>query len=191
MVGFKSKGLQNIVLCPGSRSGPLALAAGSLAKNDKITLSTCIDERSAAFFALGISTVTGKATLVITTSGSAVANLLPAAIEADRSAHPILFLTADRPNRLKNCGSNQTVNQEEFLRPACRSFEHGPGEGIHLLTEKSLEGLINNCWDKAHIFPGPVHLNLPFEEPLHASLSEQNETFNISLISVLKFELLS
>ena len=163
------------MLCPGSRSAPLALAAGALAKINAIKLISCIDERSAAFLALGISTATGKATAVVTTSGSAVANLLPAAIEADRSTQPLLFITADRPSRLKNCGSNQTVNQEEFLRSACRSFEQSPPMGLQLLTTESIQGLAEKCWRNAHLFPGPVHLNLSIEEPLHASLSEQKE----------------
>ena len=77
-------GMKHVVLCPGSRSGPIALAAGGLAQHGLIELITAIDERSAAFLALGLSTATGKAAAVITTSGSAVAQLLPAAIEADR-----------------------------------------------------------------------------------------------------------
>ena len=113
-----ARGLKYIVLCPGSRSGPLALAAAALSKFNNLEVTTCIDERSAAFLGLGISTAIGKATVVVTTSGTAVAHLLPAAIEADRSTQPILFITADRPKRLKDCGSNQTVNQEDFL---CRT----------------------------------------------------------------------
>ena len=137
LAAFQVKGMKHVVLCPGSRSGPLALAAGALSKNNGLELITCIDERSAAFLALGISTATGRATAVITTSGSAVGHLLPAAIEADRSTQPILFLTADRPIRLKDCGSNQTVNQEEFLRPVCRLFAEGPKGGLHPIEQVS------------------------------------------------------
>ena len=121
-----SQGLQELVLCPGSRSAPLAIAAGCLAEQDAIRLHTAIDERSAAFLALGLATGSGSPTVVITTSGSAVANLLPAAVEADRSCQPLLLLTADRPQRLKNCGANQTVNQEDFLAPVCRWVGSGP-----------------------------------------------------------------
>ena len=110
-----AKGMKYIVLSPGSRSGPLALAAQRISRKSDLRLLTSIDERSAAFLALGISAANGKATGVITTSGSAVANLLPAAVEADRSCHPLLFLTADRPLRLKECGANQSVNQEDFF----------------------------------------------------------------------------
>ena len=88
------------------------MAAGGLEEESGLNLYNAIDERSAAFLALGIATGTGKAPIVITTSGTAVANLLPAAVEADRSCQPIIFVTADRPHRLKGCGANQTVNQE-------------------------------------------------------------------------------
>ncbi len=135
---------------------------------------TSIDERSAAFFALGLSTASGMASGVVTTSGSAVAHLLPAAIEADRSTQPIIFFTADRPKRLKGCGANQTVNQEDFLKSVCRLFFELPQEGIHFLSDISLQDLVNKSWNKAHKFPGPVHLNIPIEEPLHASIKEQD-----------------
>ena len=117
-----------------------------MSKSNDLILSTSIDERSAAFFALGSGTATGNAAAVITTSGTAVANLLPAAIEADRSCQPILFLTADRPSRLKNCGSNQTVNQEEFLKPVCRLVKQGPIDGLHLLSSNGLNTLVNIVW---------------------------------------------
>ena len=112
-------GLRRLVLCPGSRSGPLALAAAALEPHG-LQLFTAIDERSAAFFALGLARADGLPAAVVTTSGTAVAELLPAAVEADRSALPLLLLTADRPERLKDCGANQTVNQEAFLLPVCR-----------------------------------------------------------------------
>ena len=86
-------GMVQVVLCPGSRSAPLALAAGGLARAGLIRLTTAVDERSAAFLALGSATARGRATAVITTSGTAVANLLPAAVEADRSSQPLLLLS--------------------------------------------------------------------------------------------------
>ncbi len=175
---FSSKGTQQIVLCPGSRSGPLAIAAGILADAGEIILRTAIDERSACFLALGISSGSGKAPIVITTSGSAVANLLPAAVEADRSCHPLIMITADRPFRLKDCGSNQTVNQEEFLSSVCRFFINGHKDGIHLLTNNQLQTLVDESWAKILDYPGPVHINLPIEEPLHSSSSEQKDIDN-------------
>ena len=176
---FIANGLDHIVLCPGSRSTPLALAAGGFAELGRIKLITSIDERSAAFLALGISTAKGKGVVVITTSGTAVANLLPAAIEADRSCQSLIFLTADRPERLKNCGSNQTVNQEEFLASVCRIVEQSPKEGLHNCTHKTIENLGNKLWNHAHSFPGPVHCNIAIEEPLHPSYLEQRFVWNI------------
>ena len=173
-----AKGMKCIVLCPGSRSGPLALAAASLSKKKELTLITSIDERSAAFLALGISAASGEVTGVITTSGSAVANLLPAAVEADRSCHPLLFLTADRPLRLKECGANQAVNQQDFLKSVCRHFDESPREGIHLISKERLYSLVEKSLEMATKMPGPVHINLAYEEPLHPCVSDQRKVLN-------------
>ena len=129
-----------------------------------------IDERSAGFLALGMSRADGCATAVVTTSGTAVANLLPAAVEADFSALPLLFISADRPERLKACGANQTVNQEAFLQPSCRALVQGPLDGLHRADAGRLQRLADAAWRQCHGIPaGAVHLNLAFEEPLHAS----------------------
>ena len=173
-----ANGLKFVVVCPGSRSSPLAMAAAGLAESSDLKLITSIDERSAAFLALGVSTAFGKASAVITTSGTAVANLLPAAIEADRSCQPLIFLTADRPHRIKDCGSNQTVNQEDFLKSVCRWLEEGPRNGLHISSKELTDLIANRVWEKAHEFAGPVHCNLAFEEPLHASLEDQKFIWN-------------
>ncbi|MCB4398715.1 2-succinyl-5-enolpyruvyl-6-hydroxy-3-cyclohexene-1-carboxylic-acid synthase [Synechococcus sp. MU1625] len=173
------QGLKQLVLCPGSRSGPLATAAGVLASQEKLQLVTAIDERSAAFLALGMATAHGRAVAVVTTSGTAVANLLPAAVEADRSCQPLLLLTADRPARLKNCGANQTVNQESFLLAACRWVGSGAADGVHAQTNEALNALAVQAWQKVQGAgsgpPGPVQLNLPIEEPLHTTLEQQQQ----------------
>ncbi len=164
-------GLAALVLCPGSRSAPMAVAAGLLADHG-LPLHTAIDERSAAFFALGLVRAGGRPVAVITTSGSAVANLLPAAVEADHATLPLLLLTADRPARLKGCGANQTVAQETFLLPAVRwcgsadprGLAAQPTPDLERLAAQALAALAGNQRQP----PGPVHLNLPFEEPLHA-----------------------
>ena len=168
------------MLCPGSRSGPFATAAGLLASSGHLQLKTAVDERSAAFLALGLATAGGTGVAVVTTSGTAVANLLPALVEADRSSQPLLVITADRPLRLKECGANQTVNQEDFLRPACRWCGMGAPEGLHAMPTSALIELAALAWSQAHgsdpdtaqAAPGPVHLNLPVEEPIHAALAE-------------------
>ncbi len=178
LAAFQLKGLQHIVVCPGSRSAPLAIASGILSEINGFNIITSIDERSAAFLALGLASAEGIPIAVLTTSGTAVANLLPAAVEADRSCQPILLISADRPERLKNCGANQTVNQEEFLKPAARWVGQGPSGGIHLLTDFDLSTLVENSWVRLNSFAGPVHLNLPIEEPLHPSLLDQIKITN-------------
>ena len=164
------QGLSQAVLCPGSRSGALALALGVLEPHG-LALYTAIDERSAAFFALGLARATGKAVAVFTTSGTAVANLLPAAVEADYGAIPLLLISADRPSRLKGCGANQTVNQESFLAASVRWFGQGDGTGLAAMTDAAIAALARQAWSATRspgLAPGPVHLNLPFAEPLHA-----------------------
>ena len=110
LLELQRQGLRRLVLCPGSRSAPLALAAGLLAEQG-LELFCGVDERSAAFLALGLSRGDGRPAALVTTSGTAVANLLPAVVEADFGAIPLLVPSADRPARLKGCGANQTVNQ--------------------------------------------------------------------------------
>jgi len=167
LLALGRQGLERLVLCPGSRSAPLAVAAGLLEPGG-LHLFTAVDERSAAFFALGLGRAAGVPAAVVTTSGSAVANLLPAVVEADRGAIPLLLLSADRPARLKNRGANQTVNQEEFLAPCCRLLLQASPYGLAQEDGASLESLARRAWQACLGSPaGPVHLNLPFEEPLH------------------------
>jgi 2-succinyl-5-enolpyruvyl-6-hydroxy-3-cyclohexene-1-carboxylate synthase len=170
LVALRAEGLRWLVLCPGSRSGPLAVAA-SLLEPEGLALHTAIDERSAAFFALGLARGGDQPVAVVTTSGSAVANLLPALVEADQGTIPLLLLTADRPQRLKGCGANQTVNQEAFLRPCCRWVGQGAAEGLASMAPEALRQLAARGMAAAVGLggepAGPVHLNLPLEEPLH------------------------
>jgi 2-succinyl-5-enolpyruvyl-6-hydroxy-3-cyclohexene-1-carboxylate synthase len=158
-----------------------------LASSGQLQLNTAIDERSAAFLALGLATAGGSAVAVVTTSGTAVANLLPAVIEADRSCQPLLVITADRPIRLKACGANQTVNQEDFLRPACRWCGNGAPEGLHAMASPAVLELAALAWSQAHgadqAAAGPVHLNLPVEEPIHAPLQEHQPLLDAVLAS--------
>ncbi len=170
MQALQDRGLGTLVLCPGSRSGPLAVAA-FLLEGRGLKIYTAIDERSAAFFALGLARAAGKPVAVVTTSGTAVANLLPALVEADLGTIPLLLLTADRPQRLKNCGANQTVPQETFLGPCCRWVGLGAPEGLAAMDQTSLKELAVRGMDAAFGLgadpAGPVHLNLPLEDPLH------------------------
>ena len=172
---FIKIGAKNLILCPGSRSAPLAIAAGELNKIGKINVFNSIDERSAGFHSLGISAASGNISLVITTSGTAVSNLLPAAVEADRSYQGIIFLTADRPLRLKDCGSNQTVNQEEFLSSVCRKNLSTNPNGLHETNDNEIFNLVKIIEKQISSSPGPIHLNIPIDKPLEISCSNKRK----------------
>ena len=176
---FINIGVKNLILCPGSRSAPLAIAAGELNKLGKINIYNSIDERSAGFHSLGISTASGNLSLVITTSGTAVSNLLPAAVEADRSCKCIIFLTADRPLRLKDCGANQTVNQEEFLNSVCRNVLNTNLNGLHKTTDNEIFNLVKKIEQQNSTFPGPIHLNVPIDKPLDISSFNKKKVLEV------------
>lgn len=165
---FVALGVNHVVLAPGSRSQALALEAARLEREGRLHLHVRIDERSAAFVALGIGLATGVPAMVITTSGSAVANLFPATLEAHHAGVPLLLLTADRPETLRGIRSNQTTRQDlmfgDFVRAAydvdstgasragfdvVDAFQHAVGAGT-----SSDQG------------PGPVHVNVQFVKPL-------------------------
>ena len=176
---FVDIGVSHFILCPGSRSAPLAVAAGELFRRGKIKLINSLDERSAGFHALGISAASSNNVIVITTSGTAVANLLPSAVEADRSCINVLYITADRPLRLKDCGANQTVNQEEFLSSVCKLSLNTNLHGLHQSTDSEIKNLVSLI-SKENIFkPGPIHLNVPYEKPLLISNKNKKEVLKI------------
>jgi 2-succinyl-5-enolpyruvyl-6-hydroxy-3-cyclohexene-1-carboxylate synthase len=158
--GLTAAGLVHVVVSPGSRSTPLALAAARCAA---LRLHVVPDERSAAFFALGLARATSRPAALIATSGSAPAHWLPAAIEASEDGQPLLMLSADRPVELLGCGANQATEQaqlfaaharEQFLLPADAGAAHALDVGRRAAAA---------ClWPR----PGPVHVNVAFREPL-------------------------
>ena len=182
-------------VAPGARSSPLALA---VARHPVAAarLHRGLDERSLAFFALGVGRATGRAAVVITTSGTAVANLLPAAVEASMAGAPLLLLTADRPSELRGTGANQTIDQVGIFGGYVRHFADvappcsaegaaaaagGRGGGARVLCE------VGRAFDAAcrgvpsssrppgappRVLPGPAHLNLQLSEPLGRSPGE-------------------
>ncbi len=157
-------GVREICLAPGSRSTPLVLAA---ARDARVEPRVHVDERSAAFFALGAARAEGGPAAVITTSGTATANLHPAVIEASQSGVPLLLLTADRPVELRGTDANQTVDQVDLYGAHVRrSFDVAPPR----MTRDSLRylrGLAARAVEASTTDPrGPVHLNFPFAKPL-------------------------
>lgn len=158
-------GLRQAVICPGSRSAPLALA---FAGHEKIEAISALDERSAGFFALGLAKRRYRPVVLVCTSGTAVANFLPAIIEASESSTPLLVLTADRPPELRDCGSGQTIDQQKLYGGYVRFFHEiaVPEPRIELL--RYVRQTVAHAWQSAQTpEAGPVHLNCPFRDPLH------------------------
>ena len=147
-------GITDAVISPGSRNAPLSLAMYAASEKGLLKLHIRIDERSAAYFALGLAKASSRPVPIVCTSGTAVANYHPAVLEAHHSNVPLLVLTADRPAILRRTGANQTTEQARIFGNAVRYFADVSG-GVFPL-ELPLDSLHR----------GPVHLNLQFEEPL-------------------------
>ena len=154
-------GVQEAVIAPGSRSAPLALALHAADAAGRLRLHVRIDERSAGFLALGLAKASGTPAVVVTTSGTAAANLHPAVLEAAHAGVPLLALTADRPPELRGVGANQTVDQLGLFGSAARFVELGVPE---------TRGGQNAYWRaavcRAVAAGGPVQVNLALREPL-------------------------
>lgn len=157
-------GLTTAIICPGSRSGPLAIA---FAQHPDIEAIPVLDERSAAFFGLGIARRSGLPVVLVCTSGTAGANFYPAVIEAEASRVPLLLLTADRPPELRHCHAGQAIDQVKL-------YGQYPRWQVELALPSSNPDLLaylrQTClyaWEQSQ-WPvlGPVHLNVPFRDPL-------------------------
>jgi 2-succinyl-5-enolpyruvyl-6-hydroxy-3-cyclohexene-1-carboxylate synthase len=163
-------GLTEAVIAPGSRNAPLAMALWRQATGPAVRLHVRIDERSAAFLALGLAKVSRRPVAVVCTSGTAAAHFHAAVIEADEACVPLLVLTADRPPELRGTGANQTVDQLKLYGNAVRWFcEVGVPEAREGMNAY-WRSLACRAWASAAggagAAPGPVHLNLPLREPL-------------------------
>lgn len=172
--GLVDAHVEHVVLCPGSRSAPMAYALHAAEHAGLLSVHVRIDERSAGFTALGIGKGAGLAA-VVTTSGTAVANLLPAVWEARHSGVPLLVLSADRPRRLRGTWANQTspLQAGAFQEAALLSLDVGTGQDagatgvdpVHALRTAvdRARGHAADGWDGVL---GPVHLNVCFDDPL-------------------------
>lgn len=157
-------GLEQVVICPGSRSAPLAIA---LAQHPTLNTIPILDERSAGFFALGLAQQSKQAVALLCSSGTAGANVYPAVIEAHESRVPLLVLTADRPPELRDCNAGQTINQQNLYGRYPNLYLELALPSLAATQWAYLRQTLCQSWQRAHFpVPGVVHLNCPFRDPL-------------------------
>jgi len=155
------QGVEYACVSPGSRSAPIAMA---LQRHPKTNVFMQIDERSGSFFGIGLAKATGKPVVLLSTSGTAAAEFHPAVVEAFHSRTPLIVLTADRPPELRDVGANQAIDQQRLFGTAVRWF-FDPGPPVEAPNAARLwRRLAARAYAEA--LNGPVHLNLPFREPL-------------------------
>src|SRR5438105_2387526 len=154
-------GVDAVCISPGSRSTPLVLA---FARHGAFDVHVILDERSAAFFALGRARATRKPVALVCTSGTATANYLPAIVEASMSNVPLIVLTADRPPALRGTGANQTIDQHQLYGGYVRMFVETGVPRAHVHAAKMWRTLARRAVETAQT--GPIHINMPFDEPL-------------------------
>ena len=167
---FAQKGLSDIIISPGSRNAPIIIA---FANKPGIRALSIVDERSAAFFALGMAQQLGRAVAVACTSGSAALNYAPAISEAYYQKIPLLVLTADRPPELIDRGYGQTIRQRNVYENYIKASFELPVDIEDEKTFKKTEKIINEAINLTQYpEPGPVHINIPFREPLYGTSEE-------------------
>ncbi|OBX10845.1 2-succinyl-5-enolpyruvyl-6-hydroxy-3-cyclohexene-1-carboxylic-acid synthase [Gallibacterium genomosp. 3] len=170
-------GVQHICIAPGSRSTPLTLEAARLQDANLATCHTHFDERGLGFFALGLAKAQKKPVAIIVTSGTAVANLYPAIVEAYQTQTNLIVLSADRPLELIECGANQAIPQEGM-------FAHYPIAKVNLPKPSQdypanwLVSTVEQACYQQKLTPGVIHINVPFAEPLYQADIEQIDTHN-------------
>jgi 2-succinyl-5-enolpyruvyl-6-hydroxy-3-cyclohexene-1-carboxylate synthase len=168
-------GLQVAVICPGSRSAPLAVA---FAQHEEIEAISILDERSAAFFALGFAKRTHQAVALVCTSGTAGANFYPAIIEARESRVPLLVLSADRPPELRHCQAGQAIDQQKLYGNYTAWYSELALPQLSLQQLRYLRQTLIYGWERTRFpVPGVVHLNCPFRDPLAPEPEPQTQEF--------------
>ena len=164
VTGLADGDVTDVIVCPGSRSTPLALA---IRANPRLRVRVLLDERSAGYFALGLARASRSPVAVLVTSGTAVANLLPAVVEASLARVPLVVLTADRPPELRERGAPQTIDQVRIFGGYVRWFAELPLLDGEPETRRHVASVVTRAVATARGNPaGPVHLNVPFREPL-------------------------
>jgi 2-succinyl-5-enolpyruvyl-6-hydroxy-3-cyclohexene-1-carboxylate synthase len=184
-----AKGITTIIISPGSRNAPLTIGFVS---NPAFTCYSIADERSAAFFALGIGQQTKRPVALVCTSGSALLNYYPAFAEAFYSQIPMIVISADRPQSKIDIGDGQTIRQENVFENHSL-YNSNLDETVSSENDLKINEAINTAIDKR----GPVHINAPFEEPLYETVSElsvevniiasRNETQTVSIDDLAEF----
>lgn len=193
------KGVENVVMSPGSRCAPLTIA---FARHPKLTVRTVSDERAAAFIALGMAQTTGKPTVLVCTSGTASLNYAPAVAEAYFMQVPLLVLTADRPPEWIDQLDGQTIRQQQvYGKHIKRSFDF-PVDLSHPDTVWHTERMVSEALNEVVAYPaGPVHINVPLREPFYPTgeeeivfntqvkvIEEDHSSFDMSSMQTLKLE---
>ncbi len=156
-------GIDTFIVCPGSRSSPLAIA---IAENSKARSWVHFDERGAAFFALGYVSASRKPAALVCTSGTAVANFFPAIIECSKKKLPLFVLTADRPPELRKTGADQTIEQPGIFGEYVRFQYDMPCPTQEIPAAMVLTTIDQAVYRAQYPLPGPVHINCMFREPL-------------------------
>ncbi|MGH2508641.1 MAG: 2-succinyl-5-enolpyruvyl-6-hydroxy-3-cyclohexene-1-carboxylic-acid synthase, partial [Ktedonobacteraceae bacterium] len=165
---LQRNGLCHAVICPGSRSTPLAL---TFAARPEIRNWVLIDERSAAFFALGLAKRLHQPVVLLCTSGTAAANFFPALVEAHLTYVPLLVLTADRPPELRECGAPQAIDQNRLYGSHVKWFVETALPEANDASLRYIRTMASRAFALARVVPaGPVHVNMPFREPLTPAL---------------------
>jgi len=176
-------GVRTVCVSPGSRSTPLTVAVD---EHEELQTVSALDERSAAYFALGRARRTGEVTPLICTSGTAAANYHPAVVEASQARVPLLLLTADRPPELRESGANQTVDQEKLYGDAVRWYKDLPEPAPRERALRSLRTDICRAVGTAEGTPaGPVQLNVPFRKPLEPTPVEGDVPSDLGSLAAL------
>ncbi len=166
VTALEKLGVKHACISPGSRNTPLTVA---FQRSSKIKSFVIVDERSSGFFALGLANKTNKPVVVVTTSGTAVAELYPAIIEAYQQRVPLIICTADRPPYLLNTGANQTINQIDIYHNHIHNYYSADLPGPNSKALNHLLSVTQKAFSESIKYNRPVHINFPFEKPFEPS----------------------